>query len=138
MKKKLVLRHCDLDLWPKVTKFNRVRAGAISNHLAKTASKSVHPFGLNFVHKKCRTDTHTHTHTHTQTHWSENITPPRFRGGLISWMKKYKPWYLANLQRCSKFLFQFHIWFQEFLERHFPYSFFVVCRNENNYIGAYK
>ena len=25
---------------------------------------------------------HTHTHTHTQTNWSENITPPRFRGGV--------------------------------------------------------
>ena len=44
--------YCDLDLWPKVTNFHRVRASAISNHLAKTASKSVHPFGWNFVHKK--------------------------------------------------------------------------------------
>ena len=34
-----------------------------SNYLAKTASKSVHPFGWNFVHRQ--TDTHTHTHTHT-------------------------------------------------------------------------
>ena len=89
--------YCDLDLWPKVTKFNRVRASARSNHLTKTASKSVHLFGWNFVHKKCRThrhtDTHTHTHTHThtdtQTNWSENITPPRFRGGvknLFGWI----------------------------------------------------
>ena len=86
MKEKWVLRHCDLDLWPNVTKFNRVWANARGNHLAKTASKSVLPFGWNFVHKKCwthrHTDTHTHTHTDTQTNWSENITPPRFRGGV--------------------------------------------------------
>ena len=84
MKKKWVLRHCDLDLWPKVTNFNRVWASAVSNHLAKTASKSVLPFGWKFVHKKCPThrQTHTHRHTDTQTNWSENITPPRFRGGV--------------------------------------------------------
>ena len=56
-----ILRHCDLDLWPKVTKFNRVRARAVSNHLAKIASKSLHPFDWNFVHKKCQTQTDTHT-----------------------------------------------------------------------------
>ena len=27
-----VLRHCDLDLWPKVTNFNRAWAIAVSNH----------------------------------------------------------------------------------------------------------
>ena len=79
-RKKLELRHCDLDLWPKVTKFNRVRATNGSNHLAKTASKLVHPFGWNFVHKNFWTDTH--TLTDTQTNCSENITPPRFRGGV--------------------------------------------------------
>ena len=79
MKKKWVLRYCDLDLWPKVTKFNRVRASARSNHLAKTASKSVHLFGWNFVHKKT-----SDTQTDTQTNWSENITPPRYRGGVKS------------------------------------------------------
>ena len=91
MKKKWILSHRDLDLWPKVTKFNRVRASAISNHWAKTASKSVHPFGWNFVHKNSghtdtqthrQTDRQTHTHTDTQTNWSENITPPRFRWGV--------------------------------------------------------
>ena len=35
------------------------------NLSAKTASKSVHPFGWNFVHKKSQTD--------TQTNCSENI-----------------------------------------------------------------
>ena len=53
-----------------VTNFNRVRASAVSNHLVKTASKSVHPFGWNFVHKKTvdtQTDRHTHRHTHRQT-----------------------------------------------------------------------
>ena len=52
---------------PKVTKFNRVRASAGSSHLAKTASKSVHPFGWNFVHKECWTHRHTHGQTHRQT-----------------------------------------------------------------------
>ena len=64
MNEKWVLRHCDLDLWPKVTKFNRVRASAVSNHLVKTATKSVRPFGWNFVHKKSgHTDRQTDTHT---------------------------------------------------------------------------
>ena len=98
MKKKWELRHCDLDLWPKVTKFNRVRASAGSSHLAKTASKSVHPFGCNFVHKNFRThrqtDTHTHRHTDTQTNCSENITPPRFRGGVI----KGQIWIIHTLE----------------------------------------
>ena len=84
MKKKWVLHHCDLDLWPKVTKFNRVRVSAGRNHLAKTVSKSVHPFGWNFVHKKCRTHGQRHRHTHTQTNCSENITPPWFHGGVKS------------------------------------------------------
>ena len=82
MKKKEVSRHCVLDLWPKVTKFNRVRASARSNHLAKTASKSVHPFGWNFVHKKCRTHRHTHTHRHTdKLQWKYNPS-------TISWRCK--------------------------------------------------
>ena len=59
----------------------------LSNRLVKTASKSVHSFGWNFVHKNSgHTHTHTltHTHTHTQTNCSENITPPWFRGGVIN------------------------------------------------------
>ena len=67
MKGKWELRHCDLDLWPKVTKFNRVRASAGSIHSAKTASITVH------------------FRTHRQTHCSENITPPWFRGGVKIW-----------------------------------------------------
>ena len=78
------------DLWPKVT---RVWASAGSNHLAKTSSKSVHPFGWNFIHKKCR------THRHTQpTNCSENITPPRFRGGV----KKTKTIPCLNKTRSSR------------------------------------
>ena len=87
-RKKWVLRHCDLDLWPKVTKFNKVRASVWSSHVVKTVSKSVHPFRWYFVHKKCRT--HRQTHTYTQTNWSENITPPRFRGGVKKKKKKKK------------------------------------------------
>ena len=89
MKKKWVLRHCDLDLWPKVTNFNRVRASAISNHLAKTASKSVHPFGWNFVHKKIRTHRQKDRKTHTQTTCSKNITPPRVCGGVTKMQDIY-------------------------------------------------
>ena len=63
-----------------VTNFNWVRASVVWNRLAKTASKSVHPFGWNFVHKNIRTDTH--TQTDTQTNCSENVTPPRFHGGV--------------------------------------------------------
>ena len=55
---------------PKVTNFIRVRTSAVSNHLAKSMSKSAHPFCWNFVHKQSR------THTHTQTNCSKNITPP--------------------------------------------------------------
>ena len=79
-RKKWELRHCDLDLWPKVTKFNRVWATNRSNHLAKTASKLVHPFGWNFVHKNFWT----HTHRDTQTNCSENST--------ISWRCKNLLW----------------------------------------------
>ena len=66
------------DLWPKVNNFNGVWTSVISSQLAKTASKLVHSFGWNFVHKKRAG----HTHTDTQTICSENITPPRFRGGV--------------------------------------------------------
>ena len=82
MKKNCVLRHCECDHWPKIAIFNRVWASARSNHLAKTASKSVHPFGLKFVHKKYLTDRQTHTHADTQTNCSKNRTPPWFRGGV--------------------------------------------------------
>ena len=77
--KKWMLSHCGLDLWRKVTNFNRVWPSAVSNHLAKTASKSVPPFAWNFVH--WQTDRLTHTHRKTQTNCNENITPPR----LQSW-----------------------------------------------------
>ena len=77
-RKKGILSPCDLDLWPKVTNFNRVWASAVSNHLAKTTSKSVHPFGWNFVHCSL-TDRQTHTHTHKQTNCNENIIPPSWR-----------------------------------------------------------
>ena len=85
-KKKLILSHWDLDLWPKVTNFNRVRVNTISSRLAKTASKSVHPFGWNSSQAKSRT----HTHTHTQTNCSENITP---RGGV----KTPSNWYAMKV-----------------------------------------
>ena len=54
MKKKWILSHCDFDFdfWPKVINFNMIRASVLSNRLAKTASKSVHPFGWNCVQKQ--------------------------------------------------------------------------------------
>ena len=92
MNKKCVLRHCDLDLWPKVTKFNRVWASAVSSYLAKTASKSVHPFGWNFVHKKSgHTDRQTDTHTHTdKLQWKYNPS-------MISRRCKNKIYLLASV-----------------------------------------
>ena len=86
MKKKWILRHCDLDLdlWLKVTNIKTVSASAetsaISNHLTKTASKSVPLFGWNFVH--WQTDSLTHSHTHAQKNCNENIIPQRFREGV--------------------------------------------------------
>ena len=75
--RKWVLNYCDLDLWPNVTNFNSVCASNVSKHLAKIASKSVHPFGWNFVQIQ------THTNTNRQTNWCKNITNPRFRGIAI-------------------------------------------------------
>ena len=63
---KWIFSHCDLDIWSKVTNFNRVWDSMVSNRLAKTASKSVHPFGWNFVHKQSRT--HTQTNRQTDRH----------------------------------------------------------------------
>ena len=79
---KNVLHHCDLDLWPKVTNLNRVRASAVSNLWAKTAFKSVYPFGLNFVHKQSRTHSQTHRHT-DKLKWKYNPS-------TISWRSKKK------------------------------------------------
>ena len=49
---------------------NRVWASVVKKHLAKTATKSVHPFGWNFVH------IHTHTYTHTRAHTLNQMQPP--------------------------------------------------------------
>ena len=75
-----IFGHRDLDLWFKVTKFNRVWASAVSNHIAKTASKSVHPFGWNFVHKKRAGHTHRHT---DKLEW-------KYNSSTISWRCKKK------------------------------------------------
>ena len=72
---------------PKVTNFYRVRASAVSNHLAKPASNSVHLFGWNFGHKQSRTDTHRDTQ---KKNCSENITPPRFGGVKIDFQRAYR------------------------------------------------
>ena len=109
MKKNWILIHCDLDLWPKVTNFNRVRASVLCSHLAKIPSKLVYPFGWNFVHKKWAGHTHTHTHTHRQTdrqtdrqtNCSENITSP----STISWRCKNNFTALYNwlkIKNCYK------------------------------------
>ena len=87
MKKKWILRHCELDLWPKVTNFNRVWASLISNRLTKTASKSVHPFGWNFVHKQ--------SWTHRQT------AVKKYNPSTISWRcnEIVLDWYKLILKR---------------------------------------
>ena len=67
LRKKRILRHCDLDLRFKIANFNKIRVIAISNNLAKTASKSVNPFGCSLTDTQTdrQTDTQTITHTHT-------------------------------------------------------------------------
>ena len=65
--KKRILCRGDLDLWPKITNFNRVWASVVSNHSVKTTSKSVHLFSWNFVHK---TDRHIHRQAALQ--WKYN------------------------------------------------------------------
>ena len=92
-------RSLDLDLWPKVTNFNKVWASANSNHLAKTASKSVHPFGRILFTRI--PDTRTDRQTDIQTNCSENITPPRFRGGVI----KKSSYFSSPLTQLYLYLF---------------------------------
>ena len=72
----------------------------VSSRLAKTASKSVHPFGWDFVHKQSRTDTQTHRQTDTQTNCSENITPSRFLGGVI-FVEKYNYFFKSLIKKNS-------------------------------------
>ena len=75
MKKKWVLRNCDLNLWLKVTKFNRVCARKqpfSENHVQIGTSVR-----LEFCSQEVPD-----TQTDTQTNCSENIPPQRFRGGV--------------------------------------------------------
>ena len=105
MKKKWELRHCDLDLWPKVTKFNRVRASAGISHLVKTASKSVHPFGWNFVHKNSgHTDRQTHTHTDRHTHRHTDKLKWKYNPSTISWRCKKKCFTVAILETTNSII----------------------------------
>ena len=59
--------------------FKRVRASAKSIN-NKKASKSVHPFNWIFC---SLTDTQTDKQENKQTNCTEDITPARFRGGVI-------------------------------------------------------
>ena len=108
MKKKWVLRHCDLDLWPKVTKFNRVWASVLSKRLAKIASKSVHPFDWNFVHKNNWTDRQTDRHTDTHTdklQWKYNPSTISWRcnNDFIQKLSNYKHFAIDDNDVTSKF-----------------------------------
>ena len=55
------MRHCSLDLPAKVINFKGVRASVVISHLAKSASKSVHPFGWSFIHWQRDTQTNRFT-----------------------------------------------------------------------------
>ena len=61
-------------LWPwpliHITNFNRVRASAVSNHAAKTASKRRI---WNCVHRNTAGQTDRHTHIHTYTHRQTDV-----------------------------------------------------------------
>ena len=96
MKKIWILSHSDLDLGPKITNFDKIWASAVSNHLAKIASKSVHPFGWNFVHKQSRTNTHTDRHTdRDKLQWKYNPS-------TISWR--------CNKRATPKWITKSYIW----------------------------
>ena len=73
------------DLWPWVVTLTL-------SHLVKTASKSVHPFGWNFVPEP-------DTQTDTQTNCSENITPLRFSGGIKRKREAY--WKRRLIHTCD-------------------------------------
>ena len=59
--------------------------GAFDQRLAKTSSKSVHPFGWNFVHKQSWIDRQIHTHTHTHTHTHRGKTALKYNPFTVSW-----------------------------------------------------
>ena len=79
-------------LTPKVTNFNRIRASVLSNHLAKTAFKSVHPFGWNFVHKQSRK----HRQTHSKLQWKYNPS-------TISWRCNHTR-YFSTFWNCFYYI----------------------------------
>ena len=79
-----IFGHKDLMLWQKVIYFNSIRASAVRNYLAKTLSISAHPINCKKFH--WRTD----TPTDRQTNINGNITPPRFRKGVITLCQGYK------------------------------------------------
>ena len=87
---------CDLDLWPKVTNFNKVQACAVSNHLAKTASKSVHPLDWNFIHKQSRTDTHT-----DKLQWKYNPSTIFFHVVCLSLRLNWRYISQASVETCA-------------------------------------
>ena len=80
---KMILRHCDLDFWPKVTNL-------VSYYLTKTTFKSVR---LEFC---SLTDRQTNRQTDTQTNCNESVTPPRFRGGVKSWHPSEQNYFPTN------------------------------------------
>ena len=101
MNKKWILSQCDLDLRSTVTNFNRVRASVVSNHLAKNLVQ-IAEIGASVWLEFCSQEySDTHRQTHTQTNCSENITPPRFCGGV-------------KTNKCSK-----HLWIR---------SIYISCK----------
>ena len=96
MKKKMGITSLWLWLliWPKVTNFNRVWASAVSNHLAKTASKSVIRLAGILLTRKHRTHTQTDRHT-DKLKWKYN--PPRFRGDVTIFT------YLSTQSQSSRY-----------------------------------
>ena len=97
-----------LPFLPKVTNFDRVRDSAVSNRLAKPASKSEHPFGWNFVHKETSGQTHTQPgrQTHRQTAVKNN--PLRCRWGVkISYLCFWRIHLLKSLLHSLWHNFEF-------------------------------
>ena len=63
-------------------------------------------FGWNFVHKNSAGQTH--RQTHTQSNCSENITLPRFRGGIKKLLVKNQ--YSASDNKNSAVVQNLHVW----------------------------
>ena len=85
MKKKLILRHCDLDFDPRSPisiGFKWGKQPFSENRVQFSSSVRLEFCSQEEPYTHTQTDRQTHRHTDTQTNCSENVAPPRFCGGV--------------------------------------------------------